>query len=239
MKKDELIDIWKKGEDLMFRDEKTDKAMITQYLNEKTLKGSRSISFNIIFYGLIQIANLILISLNLAGYMSNPAMIWILVPQLVVTIGILIYGIDIFYRLREINNYSESLHSLILKQLRFFKKPYEIWLILASVSAIILMTNVNLFIDNDNGIYVINNKVMFVGVTLGALLLIYGTQKVASLRSLRSLKAYLSDLQKGMLDQSGQLERSKKKLVWFYVAVFILLTASMVLGLLKARQFMP
>jgi hypothetical protein len=239
MKKDELINIWKEGDDLMFRDEKTDKKMITQYLNEKTLKGSRSINFNIIFYGFIQIANLILLSLNLAGYMSNPSVVWILIPQLVVTIGILIYGMDLFYKLREINNYSESLLSLIQKQLRFFKKPYEIWLILSSISAIILISNVNLYIDNDNGTYTINNKMLFIGVTLAAFLFIYGSQKVSSLRSLRSLKAYLYDLQKGVLDQSEQLERSKKKLVWFYVAVFILLTAAMVLGLLKARQFMP
>ena len=239
MKKDELINIWKEGDDLMFRDEKTDKKMITQYLNEKTLKGSRSISLNIIFYGLIQIANLILISLNLAGYMGNPSMILILIPMLVVTIGILIYGMDTFYKLKEINNYSESLHSLIQKQLRFFKKPYEIWLILSSISALILSNNIGLYIDNDNGTFVINNKVMFIGITLTALLFIYGSQKVASMRSLRSLKAYLYDLQKGVLDQSEQLERSKKKLVWFYVAVFILLTAAMVLGLLKALQFKP
>jgi len=234
MKKDELISIWKKGDDLMFRDEKTDKTMITQYLNEKTLKGSRSINFNIIFYGFVQIANLILLSLNLAGYMSNPAMIWILVPQMVVTIGILIFGMNLFYKLREINNYSESLHNLILKQLRFFKKPYELWLILSSFSAIILITNVNLYIDNDNGTYTINNKVLFVGITLAALLIIYGTQKAASLRSLQSLKVYLSDLQRGVLDQSGKLERSKKKLIWLYVAVFILLTASLVFGILMA-----
>ena len=101
------------GGDLMFRDEKTDQAMITQYLNEKTLKGSRSIKFNIIFYGFIQIANLILISLNLAGYMNNPSWIWVLVPMLVFTIGILIFSMGLFYKLREINNYSESLHNLI------------------------------------------------------------------------------------------------------------------------------
>ena len=232
MKKDELINIWKEGDDLMFRDEKTDKTMITQYLNEKTLKGSRNISLNIIFYWFVQVANLILLSLNLSGYMNNPSMIWILVPQLVITIGILIYGMDLFYKLREINNYSESLHNLIAKQLLFFKKPYEIWLILSSVSAIILMTNVNLLVDNDNGIYVINNRVMFVGVTIGALLFIYGAQKVTSIRSLRALKAYLSDLQKGVLDQSGQLERAKKKYVWFYIAVLIFLTASLLFGLL-------
>ena len=143
---------------------------------------------------------------------------------------------DTFYKLREINNYSESLHTLISKQLRFFKRPYELWLILSSISALILSNNLGLYIDNDNGTFAINNKVMYIGVTLAALLIIYGSQKAASLRSLRSLKAYLSDLQKGALDQSEQLERSKKKLVWFYIAIFIILTASMILGIFKAIQ---
>ena len=127
-----------------------------------------------------------------------------------------------------------QLYQHISKQLLFFKKPYEIWLILSSVSAIILMTNVNLFVDNDNGTYAINNKVMFVGVTIGALLFIYGAQKVTSLRSLRALKAYLSDLQKGVLDQSGQLERAKRQYLWLWVVLFVLLSAFLIIGLLAA-----
>jgi len=236
MNKDELIDIWQKGNDRMLRDVKTDKKMITQYLNEKTLKGSRNIYFNLIFYGFIQITNLILLSMNLEGYMNNSSVVWILVPLVVVTIGILIFGIDMYYRFREINNYSESVHSLINRQLRFFRRPYELWLILSSVSAIILISNVNLYIDNDHGTYAIHNKVLFWGVTLGAFLFIYGTQKLASLHSLHSLRAYLSDLRKGVLDQSERLERSKRRLVWLYVAIFILLTASMVFGLVMALK---
>ena len=232
--KDELIDIWKKGEDLMFGDKKGDKGMIIQYLNEKTLKGSRSINFNIIFYGIIQIANLILCSMNLAGYMNNATLVWILIPFIIVTIGILIFGMDLYYKLREINNYSESLHNLIIKQLRFLKRPYELWLILSSVSVIILISNVNLYFDNDNGTYVINNKLLFWAVTVGAFLFIYGGLKMTSLFSLRSLKAYLSDLQAGVLDQSEQLERSRKKLIWLFVVILILLTVFMVLGILKS-----
>ena len=41
------------------------------------------------------------------------------------------------------------------------------------------MTNVNLYVDNDNGTYVINNRVMFVVLTLVAFLIIYGAQKMA------------------------------------------------------------
>ncbi len=234
MKKDELINIWKKGDDLMFRDEKTDKAMITQYINEKTLKGGRSIHFNIIFYWFIQVVNLILLSLNLAGYMNNPAMIWILIPQLLATIGIMVFGIDIFYKLREINNYSESLHSLITRQLKFFKKPYELWLILSSISVLILTINLGLYVDNDNGTYTINHKWVFIFVAMGMLLFIYGTQKLASLFNLHSLKAYLSDLQKGVLEESEKLEQSKKRLIWLYLAIFIILTATLILGILKA-----
>lgn len=234
--KDELIDIWKEGNDLLFKDKRTNKSTIAQYLNEKTLKGSKNINFNIIFYVIIQIANLILCSMNLAGYMNNVTLVWILIPSIIVTIGILIFGMDLYYKLREINNYSESLYSLITKQLRFFRRPYELWLILSSFSAMILISNVNLYIDNDHGTYVIHNKMLFWGVTIGAFLFIYGTQKIASLAGYRSLRIYLSDLQKGMLDQSEQLERSKKRLVWLYVVIFILLTISLVLGILKAMS---
>ena len=237
MKKDRLIDIWQEGNKQLFRDQKTDKKMITQYLSEKTLKGTRSITFNIIFYGVIQLANLVLLSMNLAGYASNPTMIWILVPQVIVTIGIMVFGMDLFIRFRDINNYSESLQNLITRQLRFFRKPYEWWLVLSSVSAIILMHNLGLYIDNDNGTYQVNNKLLFWGITLGALLFIYGTQKLASLHSLHSLKVYLSDLQKGVLDQSAQLERTRKKLVWVYAFIFLLLTVTMIMGLLKALSF--
>jgi hypothetical protein len=49
MKNDELIHMWQEGSDRMFRDELTDRDMITQYLNEKTLKGNRNININLIF----------------------------------------------------------------------------------------------------------------------------------------------------------------------------------------------
>ena len=236
MKKDKLIHMWQEGSDRMFRDEKTDRDMITQYLNEKTLKGNRSINFNLVFYGAVQVANIILLSMNLAGYLNNPAMVWVLISQIAFTIGILVFGMDIFYKFREINNYSDSLQNLIQKQLWFFRKPYEVWLVLASVSVIILMTNVNLYIDNDNGTYIINNKVMFVGVTLAAFLIIYGAQKMTSLLGLRRLKTYLADLQQGALDQSQQMERSRKKYFWLWVAVFIILTTSLVFGIMTALR---
>lgn len=236
MKKDELIFMWKEGNDRMFTDELTDRDMITKYLSEKTLKGNRKIISNLVFYGLIQITNIVLLSMNLSGYLNNPDLVWVLISLLAISIGILVFGMDVFYKFREINNYSDSLQSLIQKQLWFYRRPYEIWLVLASVSAIILISNINLYIDNTNGTYVINNKAMFVGVTFMAFLFIYGSQKAASLLGLRKLKAYLSDLQQGVLDSSEGMERSSRPYLWLWVAVFLLLTAFLVFGILTALK---
>jgi hypothetical protein len=69
-----------------------------------------------------------------------------------------------------------------------------------------------------------------------AFLFIYGTQKATSLLGLRKLKAYLSDLQQGVLDSSERIERSKKRYLWLWVAVFLLLTAFLVFGILTALK---
>lgn len=236
MKKDELITLWEKGNDQLYEKKQIDKAMIEKYISEKALKGSMSVKFTILFYGLIQVVNLILLSMNVAGYMNNPTMLWFFVPQILVTIGIMIFGMDLFYKFREINNFSESTQKLVNLQLRFFRRPYEWWLVLTSVSAIILMTNLNMYVDNDNGAYHIYNKVMYAGVTLGAFLFIYGSQKLATLRSLRALKAYLSDLNKGVLDQTRKLEGLNKRLIWLFVVIFLLLTVSMILGIIQAMK---
>ena len=236
MMKDELMALWETGNDQLFREEQIDKAMIEKYIKEKTLKGSASIRFNIVFYWFIQVANLIMLSMNVAGYMSNPSMLWFMIPQIFLTIGIMIFGMDVFFKLREINNYSESTQRLIEMQLRFFKGPYEWWLVLASVSAIILITNVNMYVDNDHGSYHIYNKLLYAAVTLGAFAFIYGTQKMVSFRSLRTLKIYLSDLKKGVLDQSQRLEGLKKRFIWLYVVIFLLLTVSLIFGLIQALK---
>jgi hypothetical protein len=178
-------------------------------------------------------ADLILLSMNLASCLNNPSMLWILVPQLAITIGVLVFGIDVYYQFKAINNYSDPLQTLIQKQLKFYRKPYEIWLLLASVSVIILIFNLNFNIDNVNGYYAVNNRVIFTGLTAGALLFIYGSHKAVSLMGRRRLKACLADLEQGVLDHGEGMERSRESYLWFWVAVFILLCVALILGILK------
>ena len=237
MEKDELLDIWKKGNEKLFENQKINKIMITKYLNEKTLKTSRYFNFNIIFYWFIQLVNIILLSMNLVGYLKNTTIFWVLIPQLIISLGILLYGIIIYYKFREINNYSDTLLNMINKQLKYFKTNYEIWLFITSLSVLILLFNVNIMVDYDGGRYPINNKLLYIGTNIFVFLFIYGTQKAASFVKLKALKAYMTDLQNGILDKSIEIEKNKKKYVWIGVVLVLILVAFLVFGIIKFIQF--
>jgi len=237
MERDELINIWKEGNENIFKNQKVNKDMITNYLNKKTLVTSRYFIFNILFYCCIQLASIIMISMNLAGYINNPVMMWALIPQLILSICILIFGISIFYKLKVINNYSDTLSNLINKQLRFIKTDYEIWLVITSFSLLILIFAVNIFVDNDNGHYYIYNKIKYVIINIAVFLFIYGIQKYSSVFQLRALKIYLSDLKSGILNESIGLEKSKKRYKWLLFVIVIIFTIIAIVGFFKFFQF--
>lgn len=237
MEQDELFNIWKNGNDNLFKNQKIDKDMITNYLSEKTLVTSKYFTFNIIFYCFIQLASIILISMNLVGYTKNLVMIWALIPQLILSIGILAFGVNIFYKLKVIYNYSDTLSNLINKQLRFIKTDYEIWLVITSFSVLILIFAVNIFVDNDNGQYFIYNKIKYVVINIVVFLFIYSIQKFTSVFQLRTLKIYLSDLKSGILNESIGLEKNKKRYKWLLFVIVIIFTIIAVVGFIKFLQF--
>jgi hypothetical protein len=233
MPKDELIKIWKEGNNDLFKDNKIDKAMIESYLNTKTLKTSKHFSFNIIFHWFLQLTNIILISMNLFGYKNNPAIFWVLILMQVLSISFLLYGINIFYRLRDINNYSDTLINLLNKQLKYIRTYYEVWLVIISLSTLILIFSLGLIVDYNNGYYPINNKMLFSGIFIGVFLFIYVTQKISSIYFTSSLKAYLIDLRKGIMDESIRIEKNRKKLRWIFALIALILMIIFLAGLFK------
>ncbi len=235
MKEDKLFDIWEKGNDGIIN-EKIDKNQIAGYLQHKTYKVSRYFYLNIAFYWIIQLVNIILISMNLVGYENNPVILWVLVAMLAFSLGGLIYGIIIFYRFREINNYTNTLTNLINKQIGFLKIYYEIWLFIISLSILVLIFNVNIMVDNDNGHYPINHKGLYIIINVVIFCFIYLTQKMSGVLITRSLKAYLLDLHDGLLEQSVRVEKSKRKFKWLLILLGIIFTVTLIIGLLKFLQ---
>lgn len=234
MENKDIFDIWDQGNKELLKNDKTSKAMIHDYLNKKALKTSVHFNVNILFYLFIQLVNVIFCSMNIVAYKMNPVILYVLIGSLVMSLAVLIYGTVLFIQLREIKNFSKSLSDLINDQLKFVKVKYEIWMIIISFTVLILIFNVNISVDYNNGYYPINNKLMYIGINLIVFVFNYIGLKVTGFRFINELKAYLSDLKNGVLDKSQNLEKGRKrlKLILIGIMIFFLLTA--LLGLLKA-----
>ena len=237
MDSDQLISIWEKGNKTRLKDNQLSKDMITNILDRKTHKALQYFGFNIVFHWLFQLISLVLISMNLIGYKGNTVILWVLGAQLIVILGVILYGIFVFIRFREITNYSKNLKALIEDNLQFFKTHYEAWIVLIAFTLLILIFNLNILVDNTNGHYTINKVGLFIMINIGVFIFIYFSQKLTSEWKYRALKANLHDLNAGLLDESRKMEATWKRYVWVYIAIAIVLAIVFIVGLIKAIQF--
>jgi len=233
MKTKDIFDFWDKGNKELLDKTKPSKEAILNYIHRNSRVTSWYFGFNMIFYCLFILGCIIMSSMNLPGYSANPVIKPVLIFQLTLSIFFLLYGIIMYIRYREINNYRISTYDLIKKRLRFYGSYHEIWMVIAALSVLILIFNLNIMVDYNDGMYPIHNKKLYVIINLAILLFIYGLQKLAAYFNLIKLKSYLIDLKSGFLNESRKIEKQKR---WYKLLTLILLlifTITFILGLLK------
>lgn len=228
-----IIEIWEKNSHAPHTN-KLDKDMITKHIESKASKASRTFTFNLLTYLAALMASIILLSMNIYGYRSNPVMFWVEIGLLFLSILFLGYGAFIFIKLRDINNFTKDLHDLLNEKLKFIKVHYEIWLVITALIVLILSFSLNTLVDNQDGFFRINKVKMFILVNIVIFVFIYAGQKIMLASSTSLLRAYLNDLKANYLDQSNQIESRRRKLKWVYIILGLILLTGFILGILKA-----
>jgi hypothetical protein len=233
MENNNLINTWEQQKHVP-DNEKLDNKMLTDYLKPKVSKVSWTLKFNLLSYIAALVASIVLLSMNLYGYSSNPVMLTVEAVLLLYSLIFLGYGVFIFMKIREINNYSKDLRELLETKIKFLRFHYEIWLIITAVIVWILSFALNTLIDNQDGFYRINKPGFFILVSIVMLCFIYLVQKLSAWISLRNLKSFLQDLEVSSIEQTAQMEQRKKKLRWIFIAGIIILLALLIFGVIKA-----
>jgi len=234
MENNNFINTWEQKKHIP-ENEKLESKMITQHLKPKLSKVYWTFNSNLIVYLLALIASIVLLSMNIYGYRTNPVMLAVESGLLGLSLIFLGYGVFIFMKIREINNFSKNLRELLESKIKFLRFHYEIWLIITAFAAWILSFSLGTLVDNQDGIFRINKVGFFIIISIVMLVFIYGVQKLSAEISLRTLKAFLTDLENSYIEQTAKIELKRKKMKWIYFVLIIILTITFVLGLLKAR----
>jgi len=232
MDNNNFIDTWEKHKHVPEK-LKLDKEMISNYLKPKVSKVTWTFNFNLVFFISAFVGSVILLSMNLYIYKSNPVMLAIESGLLLACIVFICYGIYIFMKIREINNFSKDLRELLNTKIKFLRFHYEIWLLITAFEVWILSFALNTLVDNQEGFYRINRVGFFIIVSLAMVIFIYVTQKISAEISLRNLKAILSDLENNYLSDSETFEQKKKKMRYIYLILSVISTGLLILGILR------
>jgi len=236
MENNNLINIWKEGNQEILKNRRFEMSELEAFLKPKVSKAALSLNLNIFVYMAAQLAAMILIGFDLYGYRSNPVMLKVLIPMFIVSSSFFGYGVFLLNYIWQINHGNFDLITAINRKLKAYRTHYEVWMWMGAVSLLFLIFALNTLIDNDQGTYRINRPIFFAVISLFVLLFIYGVQKSAQLMAVREIKVYLADLQNELLEGSQRLEKAKRRFRIFTVILVVIFTILFILGLIKAMS---
>jgi len=234
MPDNDLIKIWKEGNMEMLKNRRFERSELEGFLKPRISKTTLSLNLNILVYMAAQMAAMVLIGFDLIGYRSNPMMLKVLIPMLIVCSAFLGYGVFLLTYIWQVNHGNFDLVTTINRKLKVYRTHYEVWMWIGAVTCLFLSLALNTLIDNDQGMYRINRPVFFVVISLLVVLFIYGAQKIAQIFAIRQIKVYLTDLQNDALEGSRKIEESKRVQFIVYLILALILTILFILGIIRA-----
>lgn len=234
MENNDLINIWKEGNQEILKDRRFERSELEAFLQPKVSKATLPLNSNIFVYMAVQLAAMVLIGFDLYGYRSNPVMLKVFIPMLIVCSFFLGYGVFLLSYIWQINHGGLDLVTAINRKLKVYRTHYEAWMWIGAVSSLFLIFALNTLIDNDRGTYRINRPVFFAVICLLVLFFIYGAQKIAQFFAVRQVRVYLADLQNDTLEGSHRLEKAKRQYMVVFLILVLILTILFIWGIIKA-----
>jgi hypothetical protein len=186
---------------------------------------------NLWFYLSALLVTLVLQGVNLAGYRNNAAMLAVQIAVTVLAVILTVCGIALMRQVGRLERFEESLTEAVKRRLKFFGCRYEAWLWACAVALVLLAWAFSTMIDNVDGVYRINRPVVFVGVNVAMLLIVYGALKAKQATAVHELRAVLADLDAQILDRVTSVDAWRRRWRWGWWFLLVVLAASVLLGL--------
>jgi hypothetical protein len=144
-------------------------------------------------------------------------------------LGLALQGVRLLGDPGLVDRPTDPLLESVRRRLAFLGPRFEAWLWMASLSVALLSFALNSVVDSDIG-YRINKPMVFVGVNVAMLAMVYGSLKLSFLPLVRELRAALQDLEDQLLERSAAADRYRRGLRRWQIALALLLLVLLLLG---------
>jgi hypothetical protein len=236
MDRKDLHTLWQKAQKKIIENQKLTKMEIEAYIKPRIRKTSLSIKFNLLFYSALALVVIGLLLINCMNYFSNSIILIINVSIIYLSGYILYFGWNGFKEFRDTETGSGKYTTELKKKLNFFNRIYERWLLFIPILTLSLIYSINTMIDNQDGIYKINKPFLYISINLIIFIGIYLMNKVHSNLILADFKKYILDLENEVLEKTLEIDIRRKRYIWVFISITIILIIFFILGLIKSMS---
>jgi len=231
MMSDFLFKLWERGK-------KMEAKAPAIAFDQMAKKGVDKFTFNLYLFLYLYLAALgvviVLECINLELYRSNTLLEAVHIGLIGMALIFSVYGVFLLYELRTMRKMDADISTLIRTRLRFYRTRYEIWLIMISVTVLLLSLAINMNVDIMDGTYRINKPFFFIGTMIVTFAFCYGMMKIALYPTVRELKAFLSDLDAQVRDETAKIQSLKNKWRLWAILLVAVAIAFLILGIVVA-----
>jgi len=230
MSDEKLRDLWKRHG----KEPAMSRAELDRIVRQGLRSGMAGWKSHVLFNLVLLVATVAFAAVNAVLYRANPGMLAAELGVALAAAVLLAFGIHVYGELRRMSRGDEPLVTALGRRLAFVRSKYELWLWAAALTCLLLIVAVTTFLDERDGIYRIHQPLVFWGSLVAALVLVYGTGKLATWLPVREARDALEDLEEGTGERVAAAPRRRRIYFWFSVVAFLVLTATAFLGLLLA-----
>jgi hypothetical protein len=178
----------------------------------------------------VQLAALVLASVNVPAYRANPLMLSVEVGIGVLALACAAFGIHLHGELRALEDPGVSLAETVRRRLAFYRGRWALWPWVAAVSTALLAFALTSLIDNQDGRYPIHKPAVFVGVNVAMVAVVALSVRLVLEPHERELRAVLEDVEAQLLDRTRAVDRERRRWRVLQLVLFVLLAAFAALG---------
>lgn len=223
MEEKDIIKIWKKGSDKLNKEKPITMETIETLVKSRSGKVAGRIRWDLYFSLTCYVAGLILTSYASALYKSHAYLGWILPAMVLVLILLLIQNIQLLINYPKLKTLDISLRDKVSGIIRYFRGGFSMWQLFYPIGMMILVFNVTLLIDYQDGIYRINHPIEFIVVQILMYIFIYFPLKYARRFYLLDLEICLKNLDEQAYTSIEKITRRHRRIILFFVIGLVLL----------------
>jgi len=200
-------------------------------IRKKSIKSDRRILSQLYMIGAAQLATSVMMIINIMMY-EGPYLIvaWI---SAIVLAGMFYYSFSLIIGNNNIHKSVTSLTESIRKRVHFYRVKYDLFIIFACVSVLIMNLAISMLTDLKLGGYKINHPLEFTLVQLVAFAIVYISFKVSAKYTFEEYAGYLEDLDKELADiPHEKYSRINRKRRIIMIIMFVIVLSLFLLGLI-------